>query len=279
MTHTPVLMPEPEGTLLGKSTVYSSSYDPALLQPIPRALGRNAVGKSDFRGTDVWGLYEVTWLNEHGMPQVAVGELLVPATTPCIVESKSLKLYVGSFTQTRFPSIEAVAETMSKDISAAAGGPCVMTLRDLADWEGAVERMPGLLLEAEILDLAPVDYEVNPTLLEVVEGEVAEETLSSNLLRSLCPVTGQPDHASLTIRYKGPKIAHRSLLAYIVSYREHRGFHEQCVEQIYTDLSRLADFEFLEVYACFTRRGGIDISPFRSSRADRPAHVIRAQRQ
>lgn len=269
----------PAGTLLGQTTEYVDTYRPDLLTPIPRSLGRNAIGVHDFRGTDVWRLYEITWINERGLPVAAAGEIRVPATSPCIVESKSLKLYIGSLTQTKIASVEEAARLIARDVSACVGAPVEVLIDDLARWEMPVTRVPGIVLEAECADLECSVYEPDASLLKAASDEVVEETLSSNLLRSRCPVTGQPDHASIVISYRGRRIDRRALLAYIVSFRRHQGFHEQCCEQIHADIMRVLAPEALSVNCCFTRRGGIDISPFRSTVADLPDPVIRTPRQ
>lgn len=269
----------PAGTLLGQTTEYVDTYRPDLLTPIPRSLGRDAIGVHDFRGTDVWRLYEITWINERGLPVAAAGEIRVPATSPCIVESKSLKLYIGSLTQTKIASVEEAARLIARDVSACVGAPVEVLIDDLARWEMPVTRVPGIVLEAECADLECSVYEPDASLLKAASDEVVEETLSSNLLRSRCPVTGQPDHASIVISYRGRRIDRRALLAYIVSFRRHQGFHEQCCEQIHADIMRVLAPEALSVNCCFTRRGGIDISPFRSTVADLADPVIRTPRQ
>lgn len=269
----------PAGTLLGQTTEYVDTYRPDLLTPIPRSLGRDAIGVHDFRGTDVWRLFEITWINERGLPVAAAGEIRVPATSPCIVESKSLKLYIGSLTQTKIASVEEAARLIARDVSACVGAPVEVLIDDLARWEMPVTRVPGIVLEAECADLECSVYEPDASLLKAASDEVVEETLSSNLLRSRCPVTGQPDHASIVISYRGRRIDRRALLAYIVSFRRHQGFHEQCCEQIHADIMRVLAPEALSVNCCFTRRGGIDISPFRSTVADLPDPVIRTPRQ
>ncbi len=269
----------PAGTLLGQTTEYVDTYRPDLLTPIPRSLGRDAIGVHDFRGTDVWRLYEITWINERGLPVAAAGEIRVPATSPCIVESKSLKLYIGSLTQTKIASVEEAARLIARDVSACVGAPVEVLIDDLARWEMPVTRVPGIVLEAECADLECSVYEPDASLLKAASDDVVEETLSSNLLRSRCPVTGQPDHASIVISYRGRRIDRRALLAYIVSFRRHQGFHEQCCEQIHADIMRVLAPEALSVNCCFTRRGGIDISPFRSTVADLPDPVIRTPRQ
>ena len=279
----PVLMPEPQNTLLGKDTVYRDQYNPDLLQPIPRALGRDAIGDHDFRGTDIWRLYELSWLNSQGIPQTAVAELLVPASSHSIVESKSLKLYAGSFAMTRVSGKEEVASRMQKDLSACLGAEVKVRLYSIKDYPGDVSPMPGFSLDELTLpqDCVFKTYETEPSFLafDSQSTQTVSETFSTTAFRSLCPVTGQPDLASVMINYKGRAIDPTGLLKYLVSYRCHKGFHEQCVEQIYHDLRQAFNPECLEVYACFTRRGGIDINPFRSSVQDEPSEIIREKRQ
>lgn len=270
----------PSNTMLGKSTEYIDTYSPELLTPIPRSLGRDVVGVHTFKGVDVWRLYEITWINANGMPIVAAGEIHVPAMSPFIVESKSLKLYIGSLTQTVINSVEEAAALIQRDVSKCVGAEVGVHIEPLSVWAQPIEKVPGVLLEDAVTDLTCHTYEPDASLLALADGdEVVEETLSSNLLRSRCPVTGQPDHASLIVQYRGRKIDRRALLAYIVSYRRHQGFHEQCVEQIFTDIMKRLAPDSLSVFACFTRRGGIDISPFRSTDLEVPAHIIRTPRQ
>ena len=270
----------PSNTMLGKSTEYIDTYSPELLTPIPRSLGRDVVGVHTFKGVDVWRLYEITWINAKGMPIVAAGEIHVPAMSPFIVESKSLKLYIGSLTQTVINSVEEAAALIQRDVSKCVGAEVGVHIEPLSVWAQPIEKVPGVLLEDAVTDLTCHTYEPDASLLALADGdEVVEETLSSNLLRSRCPVTGQPDHASLIVQYRGRKIDRRALLAYIVSYRRHQGFHEQCAEQIFTDIMKRLAPDSLSVFACFTRRGGIDISPFRSTDLEFPAHIIRTPRQ
>lgn len=279
----PVLMPEPKNTLLGKDTVYKDQYNPDLLQAIPRALGRDAIGDHDFRGVDIWRLYELSWLNPQGVPQTAIGELLVPASTHSIVESKSLKLYAGSFAMTRVSSKEEVARRMSDDLSERLGGKVTVRLYSISEYNDALRVMPGISLDTLKFsdDKAMLSYETEPSLLEFdsTSTQTISQTFSTTVFRSLCPVTGQPDLASVMINYKGQAINLEGLFKYLISYRCHKGFHEQCVEQIYHDLREAFNPELLEVYACFTRRGGIDINPFRSCVRDEPSETIREKRQ
>lgn len=279
----PVLMPEPKNTLLGKDTVYKDQYNPDLLQAIPRALGRDAIGDHDFRGVDIWRLYELSWLNSQGVPQTAIGELLVPASTHSIVESKSLKLYAGSFAMTRVSGKEEVARRMSDDLSERLGGKVTVRLYSISEYNDALRVMPGISLDTLKLsdDKAMLSYETEPSFLEFdsTTTQTISQTFSTTVFRSLCPVTGQPDLASVMINYKGQAINLEGLFKYLISYRCHKGFHEQCVEQIYHDLREAFNPELLEVYACFTRRGGIDINPFRSCVRDEPSETIREKRQ
>lgn len=278
----PVLMPEPKNTMLGKDTVYHDQYSPELIQPIARALGRDAIGDHDFQGTDIWRLYELSWLNDHGIPQTAVGELLVPASSHSIVESKSLKLYAGSFAMTRLSGPEEVTSRMTEDLSSRLGAEVQVRLYPVHQYPGNVQPMPGLCLDTMNFpnESFPMSYETDPSLLRFCDcpSEV-QEAFSTTAFRSLCPVTGQPDLASVMISYEGKAIDPAGLLRYLVSYRCHRGFHEQCVEQIYHDLREAFKPKMLEVYACFTRRGGIDINPFRSSYRTQPDAIIREMRQ
>ncbi len=273
----------PANTLLGKTTDYIDHYAPELLTPIARSLGRDAIGRHDFRGTDIWRLYEMTWIDERGLPQVAAGEIHIPATSPNIVESKSLKLYIGSLTQTVIKSVKEAEELIRRDVGACVGADIAVHLSPVDRWHCPVRDVPGTLLEKEAGDMTFTVYDVDPTLLKPAPAEEdakpVTEILSSNLLRSRCPVTGQPDHASITIGYLGPKIDHQSLLAYIVSFRRHQGFHEQCCETIFNDLMNAFKPQALTVFCCFTRRGGIDISPFRSTEMDLPGTIVRSVRQ
>ena len=276
-------MPEPQNTMLGKDTTYSDRYNPDLLQPIPRSLGRDAIGDHDFQGTDIWRLYELSWLSPQGVPQTAVGELLVPASSHSIIESKSLKLYAGSFAMTPMQSAQDVVWRMQEDLSSRLGAPVTVRLYPVHEYPGFVCPMPGISLDNPDLPLgeALTVYETDPSLLAFapVTDCTIRQTYSTSVFRSLCPVTGQPDLASVLITYEGRPIDPASLLKYLVSYRCHRGFHEQCVEQIFHDLRQAFTPKLLEVYACFTRRGGIDINPFRSSERTEPEEILREMRQ
>jgi 7-cyano-7-deazaguanine reductase len=268
-------MADYSNTELGKDTVYSNRYDPSLLDPIPRAIAREqleAVGGPlpDFIGVDLWTGFEVSWLNNHGLPQVAIVEFLVPCTSVNIVESKSFKLYLNSFNQTQFDSQQAVQECMTADLSAAAQGDVEIIFYQLAEYNGfrPVTEPQGQCLDLQ--DIAIDCYTPNPDFLVLdkpgEEGKAVTETLYSHLLRTNCPVTDQPDWASVYISYQGAGIDRAGLLKYLVSFRQHQDFHEQCVEKIYGDIMQRCQPAQLDVYARYMRRGGLDINPFRSSR-------------
>ena len=249
---------------LGKPTEYRSAYAPELLYPIPRQLKRDELAISaaalPFVGEDIWNAYEVSWLNPKGKPVVALATFRVPATSPNLIESKSFKLYLNSFNQSIFTD----AATVSRDLSAAAGAPISTNIDDLSRRPQVSMGYPqGVLLDE--LDITCDTYQPNPALLATVDGKKVEETLYSHLLKSNCLVTGQPDWAMVIIRYRGQLIDHAGLLRYLVSFRNHNEFHEQCVERIYCDISRQCAPAALAVYARYTRRGGLDINPFRSS--------------
>lgn len=266
MTHT---TPDPShASPLGKATAYQSRYAPELLYPIPRQLKRREIGIDDaalpFVGEDLWNAYEISWLNPRGKPVVAVGTFRVPVNSPNLIESKSFKLYLNSFNQTRFDSLDAVAEIMTRDLSATAGRPVIVMLQPLSTAPTATIGTPAGTLIDE-LDIACDRYQPAPELLLTRPGEAVEEILYSHLLKSNCLVTGQPDWAMVVVRYRGQPIDRAGLLRYIVSFREHNEFHEQCVERIFSDIQRHCRPEALAVYARYTRRGGLDINPFRSS--------------
>lgn len=254
---------------LGRETGYEASYNPRLLCPIPRAISRAQLGiVSDalpFFGEDEWWGFELSWLNARGLPQVAVARFGFPAQSPAMVESKSFKLYLNSFNQTRFDSREAVAESLQRDLSLACGAEATVVLFDVEDAALGVMKPEGLCLDR--LDIEVSVYQPDAALLKpAAGGDRVSETLYSHLLRSNCPVTGQPDWATLLIEYRGRALDRESLLAYIVSFREHQDFHEHCVERIFCDLWKLGEFEELTVCARYTRRGGLDINPLRSSK-------------
>lgn len=255
--------------LLGQATDYPVRYAPEVLFPIARREGRAAVGLGEgdalpFHGDDLWTHYEVSWLEPSGKPRIAAAEIRVPATSPCLIESKSLKLYFNSLNFERFASEQAFLERVTADLSRAAGAPVSLSLiLPGAHGRAAVSDLPGTCLDD--LPLTCDAFAMEPsTLRSAADGDVVEETLHSHLLRSLCPVTNQPDWGSVLVRYRGPRIDPQGLLAYLVSYRSHADFHEQCVERIFMDIRRQCRPQALTVYARYTRRGGLDINPFRS---------------
>lgn len=255
-----------EESLLGKKTEYLQTYTPSLLYPVPRTLARDKLslpGALPFKGIDYWNCFEISWLNLKGKPEIALAELHFPFDTPNIVESKSLKLYFNSFNQSKFNSFETVRKTIEKDLNAACQGsiqvnliqPSFFQLQTLSDFS-------GILLDN--LDVDITEYDVQTKFLKNDVG-YAEETLFSHLLKSNCLATGQPDWGSVLVRYKGPRINHEGLLKYIISFRNHSGFAEHCVEQMFCDILNNCKPEGLTVYARYTRRGGLDINPFRSN--------------
>ena len=266
-------MNTPELSALGKSVAYRDEYDASLLFPIPRQPKRDEIGVPatlPFHGVDVWNGYEFSWLDARGKPVVALAEFRVPAASPNIIESKSFKLYLNSCAQTRFDDIDAVSRRLAHDLSNAAGAPVDVALATHHRFaEAAVRELDGDCIDD--LDVALDDYgPPKPDYLLADASANADEALVSHLLKSNCPVTGQPDWASVQIRYTGPRIDREGLLRYLVSFRRHSDFHEQCVERIFMDLVRRCAPQRLAVYARYTRRGGLDINPFRASYAAAP---------
>jgi 7-cyano-7-deazaguanine reductase len=271
---------EMTGAPLGHPTTYPDTYDAALLFPVPRGPQRREIGVTGtlpFTGADTWTAYELTWLDPRGKPQVAIATLVVPATSMAIVESKSVKLYLGAFAQTRFDGVAEVAATIERDLAHATGGIATVDLDTPARFVSA--RVADLTGESlDDLPAAVQRYHLAPELL-AADGPVVEETLTTSLFRSLCPITFQPDFASLQLAYRGPAIDHGGLLRYLVSYRCHPGFHEHCVERIFVDVMARCRCEALSVYARFTRRGGIDINPFRTNAGIAAPPNVRTPRQ
>ncbi len=270
------------GLTLGQKTDYSHQYDPSLLQPVPRSLNRddlNLGNELPFRGCDIWTLYELSWLNSKGLPQVAIGEVSIPATSANLIESKSFKLYLNSFNQTQFESWQQVEQHLQKDLSACAGESVSVTVKPLNDYTlEPIVTMQGDCIDNQDIEIS--NYDFDDQLLENVAGEnVVSETLHSHLLKSNCLITNQPDWGSAEIDYRGPKINREALLRYIVSFREHNEFHEQCVERIFTDITRYCKPERLTVFARYTRRGGLDINPYRSTEQSAPHNNQRMARQ
>ncbi|WP_312998866.1 NADPH-dependent 7-cyano-7-deazaguanine reductase QueF [Achromobacter animicus] len=267
---------------LGQSVAYASQYDPSLLFPIARSHNRAALsltaGSLPFTGVDLWNAYELSWLDAKGKPRVAMATFSVPADSPNIIESKSFKLYLNSFNQTRLVNSAALRGRLERDLSAAAGAPVGLDFFLPQRFsELQMGELDGIYIDK--LDIEIDTYEPAPELLRTRAGDVVEETLASRLLKSNCPVTGQPDWATVQIRYRGKPIDRESLLRYVVSFRQHAEFHEHCVERIFSDIMQACGPEQLTVYARYTRRGGLDINPWRSNFEAAPPADVRTVRQ
>ncbi|WP_363799752.1 NADPH-dependent 7-cyano-7-deazaguanine reductase QueF [Lysobacter firmicutimachus] len=260
---------------LGRHVDYPREYDPSLLFPIARSLGRAHIGLSDqalpFVGVDRWHAYELSWLDGRGKPRVGTATISVPAASPQLIESKSLKLYLNSFNATRFEREDEVLARIVADLSRAAGAPVEVAF-GLPPIDERGDGTAAVADSIDELDVAIDDYgPPNAGHLLADAGTVVEETLCSALLKSNCPVTGQPDWARVSIAYRGPRLDRPALLRYLISFRDHAEFHEQCVERIYADLWQRAQPQWLSVEARYTRRGGLDINPWRGSPGrDRP---------
>ena len=265
---------------LGRATDYPDRYDASLLFPIARADQRAALGIADaapFTGADLWTAYEISWLDPRGKPQLAIGSFRVPADSPAIVESKSLKLYLGSYAQESLPSSEALARRINGDLSQACGSAVEVTLIPSVGFDRlTISELPGESLDN--VEVAIDTYTPASALLAAADPSV-EETLRSALFRSNCPVTGQPDYADIMVRYRGPRIDRAALLRYLVSYRKHAAFHEACIEKVFVDVLERCRPQALTVYGRFMRRGGIDINPFRSNFEAPPSSRNRTPRQ
>lgn len=265
---------------LGKNVSYDAVYDPTLLFPVPREKQRKDIEIHDthlpFKGGDIWNAYEISWLNAKGKPQIAIGEFYVPCDSPYIVESKSFKLYLNSFYQTPFEDVNEICEVLRYDLSKCVQKEVAVKLIQPSEYPSIhLGPLPGKCLDT--LDIETNIYKVDPHLLRCT-SEVVEEKLYSNLLKSNCLGTRQPDWANLYIHYSGPKIDHASLLKYIISFRMHNEFGEHCIERIFMDLMKYCKCQKLTVYGRYTRRGGIDLNPFRSN-FEEPLVNVRDYRQ
>ena len=270
------------GLTLGKATRYADQYDPTLLQGVPRSLNRDDLHLGEdlpFTGYDIWTLYELSWLNEKGLPQVAIGEVRLPVTSPNLIESKSFKLYLNSFNQTKLDSWQEVANRLQRDLSECAGEHVDVTIQPLQDFTDAnIAAFSGACIDDQ--DIEITDYEFNADyLLDSVSEDIVTEELNSNLLKSNCLITSQPDWGSVKITYQGPQINREKLLRYLISFRNHNEFHEQCVERIFTDIMKYCKPSQLTVYARYTRRGGLDINPYRTNQGKTPSNNDRLARQ
>jgi 7-cyano-7-deazaguanine reductase len=272
----------PDQSPLGKSSAYQTQYAPELLFPIPRQQKRDEIGIAGtlpFFGVDIWNAYEISWLNMRGKPQVAIASVQVPADSPNIIESKSFKLYLNSFNQTRLANTDALLALLREDLAGAVGAPVYIRLATPEQFgELKMGELEGLLLDR--LDIEVDNYSPSPALLSANHDEApVEETLVSHLLKSNCLVTGQPDWASVQIHYAGAQIDQEGLLRYLIGFREHNEFHEQCVERIFVDIMRQCQPGRLSVYARYTRRGGLDINPWRSNFSSGKPSNLRTARQ
>ena len=266
---------------LGRAVNYRDTYDPDLLFPVARQPKRDELGLTaaslPFAGVDVWNAYEISWLNPRGKPVVALGQFKVPADSPQLIESKSLKLYLNSYNQTTFATFDAVRTRIAADLSAASGATVEVDLVPVQDASARRFAHPsGVLLDE--LDIDCTVYQPDPALLRAGGEVVTEELLYSHLLKSNCLVTGQPDWGMLAVRYAGPQIDRAALLRYIVSFRGHDEFHEQCVERVFCDIQARCRPQRLAVWARYTRRGGLDINPFRTCGGfEMPENVFEAR--
>ena len=262
---------------LGQQTKYAEKYDRTLLQSVPRRLNRdqlNITATQPFTiGADIWTAYEISWLNPKGVPQVAIADVSIDFRSENLIESKSFKLYLNSFNQTTFADFADVQQTLQRDLQDCAQGEVNVRLNSLADYTA----QPIVALSGDCIDAQDIEvrnYAFNATLLNHCTGDhLVEETLVSHLLKSNCLITQQPDWGSLQIHYVGKQINREQLLRYIISFRQHNEFHEQCVERIFCDLMQYAKPEKLTVYARYTRRGGLDINPYRSNFEPLPQNV------
>ena len=263
------LSKKPLGGLLGEDVAFVDRYTPSLLQSIRRDASRRAYlsdGHLPFGGEDLWTGYDFTWLDHRGKPSVATFKLSAPCTTPVLVESKSLKLYLSSFSQTRFANWAEVQTTLASDLQVAYQGPVIVELVPITHTEPAT-KFAGTSLDDLTIDVDVYTPDVG--LLELGDADVSvHESVHTHLFRSVCPVTGQPDLAGVWISYRGRPVERASLLAYLISYRTHAAFHEACIEQIFVDLLNACRPEALTVYGRFQRRGGLDINPYRTTTSD-----------
>ena len=250
---------------LGKSSTYVNKYDPGQLCPLPRGeIWRDyGFNSAPWTGVDIWNAWEISWLNDKGLPQVAVAEIRVNADSASIIESKSLKLYLNSFSHSRYESINDVREAIERDLSSCVQSDVNVELQSLQENLMATREIEGSCIDAR--DVCISDYQRNADLLTVGDSTVTGETLFSHLLRTNCPVTGQPDWGSVVVHYSGPVIDQDGLLKYIVSFRDECDFHEQCTETMFLDITQRCQPSELTVYTRYLRRGGLDINPWRSN--------------
>lgn len=268
---------------LGKKSEYPQAYNPSLLLPIPRAQNRKLIGLTDslpFYGFDIWQEYEISWLNLKGRPNVAIGQFIFSCSSPYLIESKSLKLYLHSLNNKPFASYEAVESLIASDLSNAVSDTVTVKITpfQLATPTVLTATLSGFCLDELDVTVNSTDLYLNPTIL-TQEANWAKEVLYSHLLKSNCPVTAQPDWATVVVNYQGPKINAEGLLKYIISFRNHAEFAENCVERIFVDIQNQCHPSVLTVSAFYTRRGGKDINPIRSTQSDIKPELTRILRQ
>jgi 7-cyano-7-deazaguanine reductase len=258
---------------LNKSTSVVSEYDPKQLCAIPRqqTWGKYDYEQAPYFGIDIWNAYEISWLNLQGLPQVSVGEFRIPLASANIIESKSLKLYLNSFAQTKVENLEKLQQLITDDLSTCAGEAVVVLLFRLDEFDNNIQKFNGICLDE--LDVEIDTYRRDAHLLQTTQTQVKNEKVYSHLLKTNCPVTNQPDWGSLYIEYSGKSIEHEGLLKYIVSFRKECDFHEQCTENIFLDIMQKCQPEDLTVYARYLRRGGLDINPYRSTNSTSPSNT------
>lgn len=271
-----------ENAPLGKTVAYEDHYNPKLLFAIPRSVQRELLARNagiTFSGKDIWVASEISWLNNRNKPMTAVGYIAISADSPALIESKSMKLYLNSFNQSCFDDIATVENTITKDLSESTQSDVTVQLFSFDAFSEKVETtLSGIALDSLDIDVDTYN-DIQPDVLTLKSEKIVEEQLYSHLLKSNCLVTGQPDWASITIHYHGPKIDHASLLKYLISYRNHRGFHEQCVEQIFVDILERCKPKLLTVHAHYSRRGGIYIAPWRTNDVNAQPKLIKLLRQ
>lgn len=272
--------PELQSLSLGKETQYDNSFDAKLLQGVPRSLNRDGLSLGDslpFTGVDIWTGYELSWLNSKGKPVVAMASFSVPFDSVNLVESKSFKLYLNSYNQHKFADEIEVVKQLETDLSACAQGDVKVEIILAKDFPA--QQIVGPKGECiDELDIEITDFAFSRDYLnDSTSDDIVSESLHSNLLKSNCLITNQPDWGTVEINYQGPRINREALLRYLISFRQHNEFHEQCVERIFSDLSELCHCEKLTVYARYTRRGGLDINPFRSNFETAPSNVRQAR--
>lgn len=268
-----------DNLVLGKTVGYADKYDPSLLQGVPRSISRTEIclpSPLPFSGIDIWNGYELSWLNNKSKPVVAILRCYVPITSSHLIESKSFKLYLNSFNQSTFASSDEVKQHIQRDLTLCAGESVNVEIIDFAAFHTLqLGQLQGTLLDT--LDIQMENFDISPQMLKTADSYV-EETLVSHLLKSNCLITHQPDWGSILIKYAGNQLDHAALLKYLISFRQHNEFHEQCVERIFYDIYTYCKPSKLTVYARYTRRGGLDINPFRSN-FETPYADLRLARQ